>query len=290
MTTQEAKMINRDLTIIIVTFNSAEIIDKCLKSFDNSKYDVFVIDNNSLDNTIEIVKNSFGLVKVIEKSKNLGFGRANNIGLNQAQTPFALILNPDAQIRDIDIEICLNHLKNNPQIALASPNTLSSDSFEDAKITHKEKITYCDFVVGGIMFMNLENVKKIGFFDEQFFMFAEDSIISDNSISAGFKNAIFNDAVALHIGGKSSTKTLKTHYRRFWHLGWSKTKYKQKRKNKFNFYRSTLRIILIYFYQGIFYFLSRNKEKSVQKFAFCFGSFASLIGMKAFDKNDNPRG
>jgi len=167
---------------------------------------------------------------------------------------------------------------------------LSSDSFEDAKITHKEKITYCDFVVGGIMFMNLENVKKIGFFDEQFFMFAEDSIISDNSISAGFKNAIFNDAVALHIGGKSSTKTLKTHYRRFWHLGWSKTKYKQKRKNKFNFYRSTLRIILIYFYQGIFYFLSRNKEKSVQKFAFCFGSFASLIGMKAFDKNDNPRG
>jgi len=283
-------MNNRDLTIIIVTFNSAEIIDKCLKSFDNSKYDVFVIDNNSSDNTIEIVKNSFGLVKVIENSKNLGFGRANNIGLNQAQTPFALVLNPDAQIRDIDIEICLNHLKNNPQIALASPNTLSSDSFEDEKITHKEKITYCDFVVGGIMFMNLENVKKIGFFDEQFFMFAEDSIISDNSISAGFKNAIFNDAFALHIGGKSSTKTLKTHYRRFWHLGWSKTKYKQKRKNKFNFYRSTLRIILIYFCQGIFYFLSRNKEKSVQKFAFCFGSFASLIGMKAFDKNDNPRG
>jgi N-acetylglucosaminyl-diphospho-decaprenol L-rhamnosyltransferase len=290
MTTQEDKMNNRDLTIIIVTFNSAEIIDKCLKSFDNSKYDVFIIDNNSSDNTIEIVKNSFGLVKVIENSKNLGFGRANNIGLNQAQTPFALVLNPDAQIRDIDIEICLNHLKNNPQIALASPNTLSSDNFDDVNITHKEKITYCDFVVGGIMFMNLENVKKIGFFDEQFFMFAEDSIISDNSISAGFKNAIFNDAFALHIGGKSSTKTLKTHYRRFWHLGWSKTKYKQKRKNKFNFYRSTLRIILIYFCQGIFYFLLRNKEKSVQKFAFCFGSFASLIGMKAFDKNDNPRG
>ena len=246
-------MNNKELTIIIVTFNSAEIIADCLKGFDINKYDVFVIDNNSSDKTVEIIKNSFELVKIIENPKNMGFGRGNNIGLNQAQTQFALILNPDAQIRDIDIETCLKHLKNNPQIAL-------------------------------------ENVRKFGFFDEQFFMFAEDSEICDKSILNGFKNAIFNDAFALHIGGKSSTKTLKTHYRRFWHLGWSKTKYKHKRKNFFNFIRSTLRISLLYFCQGILYFLLRNKEKSVQKFAFCFGSFASLIGMKAFDKNNNPRG
>ena len=138
--------------------------------------------------------------------------------------------------------------------------------------------------------MNLENVKKFGFFDEQFFMFAEDSEICERSILHGFKNAIFKDALALHIGGKSSTKTLKTYYKRFWHLGWSKTKYKQKRKNTFSYIRSTLRIFLFYFCQGIIYFVLQNKEKSVQKFAFCFGSFASLIGMKAFDKNDNPRG
>lgn len=290
MTTHEAKMNNKELTIIIVTFNSAEIIEKCLKSFDISKYDIFVIDNNSADKTVEIVKNSFELVKIIENPKNMGFGRANNIGLNQAQTQFALILNPDAQIRDIDIETCLKHLKNNPQIALASPYTLNEENFDNAEKYKTDEIIFCNFVVGGIMFMNLENVRKFGFFDEQFFMFAEDSEICDKSILNGFKNAIFNDAFALHIGGKSSTKTLKTHYRRFWHLGWSKTKYKQKRKNKFNFIRSTLRISLLYFCQGILYFLLQNKEKSVQKFAFCFGSFASLIGMKAFDKNNNPRG
>ena len=212
MITPEAKMNNKELTIIIVTFNSAEIIEKCLKSFDISKYDVFVIDNNSSDKTVEIVKNSFELVKVIENPKNMGFGRANNIGLNQAQTPFALILNPDAQIRDIDIETCLKHLKNNSQIALASPYTLNEENFDNSKKYKSCDIIYCDFVVGGIMFMNLENVRKFGFFDEQFFMFAEDSEICDKSILNGFKNAIFNDAFALHIGGKSSTKTLKTHY------------------------------------------------------------------------------
>ena len=57
-------MNNKELTIIIVTFNSAEIIEKCLKSFDISKYDVFVIDNNSSDKTLEIVKNSFEFVPV----------------------------------------------------------------------------------------------------------------------------------------------------------------------------------------------------------------------------------
>ena len=67
MITPEAKMNNKELTIIIVTFNSAEIIADCLKSFDISKYDVFVIDNNSSDKTVEIVKNSFELVKIIEK-------------------------------------------------------------------------------------------------------------------------------------------------------------------------------------------------------------------------------
>ena len=283
-------MNNKELTIIIVTFNSAEIIADCLKSFDINKYDVFVIDNNSSDKTVEIVKNSFELVKIIENHKNMGFGRANNIGLNQAQTQFALILNPDAQIRDIDIETCLKHLKNNSQIALASPYTLNEENFDNAEKYKNDEIIFCNFVVGGIMFMNLENVRKFGFFDEQFFMFAEDSEICDKSILNGFKNAIFNDAFALHIGGKSSTKTLKTIYRRFWHLGWSKTKYKQKRKNIFNFIRSTLRICALYFCEGIFYSLLQNKEKSVQKFAFCFGSFACLIGMKAFDKNNNPRG
>lgn len=283
-------MTNKELTIVIVTFNSAEVIEKCLKSFDISKYDVLVIDNRSSDKTIEIVKNSFEFVKIIENSKNLGYGRANNIALNQAQTPFVLILNPDAQIRDIDIEICLKHLKNNLQIALATPHVLSEETFENFKTPLGKAVIYTDFIVGGVMFMNLENVKKFGFFDEQFFMFAEDSEICERSILCGFKNAIFNNAFALHIGGKSSTKTLKIHYKRFWHLGWSKTKHKQKRKNTFNYIRSTLRISSLYFCQGILYFVLQNKEKSVQKFAFCFGSFASLIGMKAFDKNDNPRG
>lgn len=282
---------NKELSIIIVTFNSSSVIFDCLKSFNSNNYNIFVVDNASDDNTLEIVKNNFPTVKIIANSKNLGFGRANNMALKQIETPFALILNPDTLIFDDDIEIALNNLKNNPQIALASPLTVGSkEEFDIQKKLLKKSINYVDFIVGGITFMNIENVKKFGFFNEKYFLFAEDSEISDNSIKNGFKNAIFQDALVIHFGAKSSAKNLKNTYRRFWHLGWSKSEYKKGRKNKFNFIRSTLRLSIFYFCEGIFYFLRNNKEKSISKFAFCFGCFANLIGLNAFDKNDNPRG
>jgi len=279
-----------DLTIIITTFNSDLVIEKCLKSFSINNYDVFIIDNNSSDNTIEIINKNFSSVNIIKNNKNLGFGRANNIGLKQAKTPFALILNPDTEIRDSDIETSLNNLKNNPQIALASPKIIGSTNFDDSQIDNNNPIIFQHFIVGGVMFMNLEIIKKIGFFNEEYFLFAEDSEICDNAILAGYQNAIFNNAIAIHHGGSSSKKSLRVVYRRFWHLGWSKTKYKKGRKNLFNLIRSTLRLSVIYFFEGFFYLLRGNLEKSVGKFAFSFGCTAYIIGLKAFDNNDNPRG
>ena len=287
---QETLRKNNDLTIIITTFNSSLVIEKCLKSFNINNYDVFVIDNNSSDNTIEIVKNKFSSVKLIKNNKNLGFGRANNICLKQAKTPFALILNPDTEIRDSDIATSLNNLKNNSQIALASPKILNGTIFDDLQIDNNNPINFQHFIIGGVMFMNLEIIKKIGFFNEEYFLFAEDSEICNNAILTGYQNAIFNNAIAIHHGGSSSKKSLRLIYRRFWHLGWSKTKYKKGRKNLFNLIRSTLRLSVIYFFEGIFYFLRGNIEKSVSKFAFSFGCTAYIMGLKAFDKNDNPRG
>jgi GT2 family glycosyltransferase len=279
-----------NLTIIIVTYNSSKIIEECLNSFNNKLYNVFIVDNNSSDETIEVIKNKFPHINIIANSKNLGFGRANNKVLNQCSTKYALILNPDAKIRDVDIQNCINNLDNNPEIALASPKNCDRKNFDDKLMIYDNIITYTNFIIGGVMFINIENIKKIGFFDEKYFMFCEDSDLSNRSIKFGFKNAIFNNALSIHIGGSSSIKNYKTNYLRFWHLGWSKTTYKKNRKNIFNFIRSSIRIFFHYFLLGILYLLIFNIEKSIKKFAFAFGSFSSLIGLKAFDKNDNPRG
>lgn len=280
----------KKLTIIIVTFNSEHIIRNCLSSFNVNDYEVVVVDNNSSDNTNKIIAEEFSSVKILAQEKNLGFGRANNIALRQCQTPFALILNPDALIRNQDLENAILQLENNPEIALASLKTLDTHNFDEAKTSSEIQITYQHFIVGGIMFINMKNLQKIGLFDEDFFMFTEDSDLCDRAINLGFQNAIFHNSFAIHLGGNSSKKTLKTIYRRFWHLGWSKSKYRRKRKNLFNFVRATIRLLLQYFFEGIFYFFLGKIEKSIGKFAFCFGCFANLIGLKAFDKNENPRG
>ena len=71
---------NKDLTIIIVTFNSSEVIERCLSRLNAAKYDVVVVDNASQDNTTQIVRDKFPEVKLIHSGGNLGYGRANNIG------------------------------------------------------------------------------------------------------------------------------------------------------------------------------------------------------------------
>jgi N-acetylglucosaminyl-diphospho-decaprenol L-rhamnosyltransferase len=281
-----------DLTIIIVTFNSAEIITQCLGYLNAAKYNIVVVDNASSDNTVQIVTEQFPQVKLIQSGGNLGYGRANNIGLRQAQTDFALILNPDAFIFEKDIEVSLTLLKNNPNIALASPAVSKFYNVGDENIlpTTKEDYKISNFIVGGVLFMRLEVFKRIGFFDEEYFMFAEDNEISDRSIKNGYQNVIINVAKAFHSGGGSSTRNLRNTYRRFWHLGWSKSKYKQAKKGKLQTIRATARLSAVYFCEGIFYFLMGNRPKSVSKFAFSFGCFSFLIGLKSFKKDGTPRG
>ena len=293
MTIHEAKIMSQiNLTIIIVSFNSSEVIINCLKSFDINKYKVFVVDNKSSDNTLQIVKNfkkqnNLESLCIIENDKNIGFGRANNMVLKNCDTPFALIINPDAQIDDENISQCLNVLENNPQIAISSPEVFAQ---KPVALDKNISICYENFIVGGVMFVNMTNLQKIGFFAEEYFMFAEDSDLCYRSIKLGYKNAIIKGLFALHQGGNSSKKTLRNYYRRFWHLGWSKTNYKIKRKNKFNYYRSTLRLGFWYFLLAIIYLCLLNYNKSVKKLAFSLGCLARLIGLKAFDKNGNPRG
>jgi GT2 family glycosyltransferase len=292
------KNMKKKLTIVIVTFESSEIIKSCLEKINFDKYDAFVVDNNSQDGTTDIVSRDFPQANLIKLDQNIGFGRANNLALNKAQTDYSLILNPDAFMLEVDIDKALQILDDNKQFALASPRTLHQKDISDLKNIHQdsqkergsEPISNTDFVVGGVMFMRMEIFKKIGFFDERIFMFCEDNEISARSIDAGYKNAIINNSIAFHVGGSSSRKSLRTTYRRFWHLGWSKSYWKSRRKSWINVKRSTLRLIILHFFEFVIYSARLNKEKAVSKIAFAAGCSASLVGLKPFKRNGAARG
>lgn len=281
------------LSIVIVSFESAAIIADCLQKINLDKYQVFVVDNNSQDKTAKIIQEDFPQVNLIKLKQNIGYGRANNVALNQVETDYALILNPDAFMPEKDLDNVIEILDKNQNVALASPMTFHSKKQQDelmAELKNQPQFVDTDFVVGGVMFMNMKNVRKIGFFDENIFMFSEDNEISMRSIDSGYKNILINNSFAFHSGAGSSKKTLRTIYRRFWHLGWSKSYWKSRRKNWISVKRSTLRLVIIYLFETIVNIFKFNKEKIVSKFAFAMGCAAHFIGLKAFNKNGKARG
>jgi GT2 family glycosyltransferase len=292
----------KDLTIVIVTFNSAAIIKNCLSKLNFEKYDVVVVDNASTDNTALIVERDFPKTKIIKSEKNIGYGRGNNLALREVKTEFALILNPDAYVGGEAIERVLQVIGGDEKVALAAPLLLSKNPIDEEDKTNQLKIVesnaiekFADFIsvkyiIGAAVFLKMSVFEKIGFFDEEIFLYYEDDEITWRAVKNGFKAAIIPDVFAFHIGHASSGSSLRGTYKRFWHRALSKLHWKKKQKGKFSATKSALRLVLVFFIKTIFYLIIFNTNKAVANIASCFGSFAFLINMKAFDKNDNARG
>lgn len=293
---------SKDLTIILVTFNSAKIINQSLSSINADKYDVVVVDNASADNTAQIIEGNFPKVKLIRNSKNLGFGRANNIVLKDAKTEFALLLNVDALITDQTIDKIIHLLKQNPQVAISCPIVHSAKSFDGDKtqgipflrINKKRNYSednnfyYNQFVTGAGMFMNLELMRKVGFFDEGFFLYCEDNEICKRTIKKGYKTAIIKDTKLFHLSGQSSDSSGSPKVS--WHkFGWSKLYYTQRIWGRPVATLKAIRMILKLSIQMLKELINNGKA-SVQNIAAMKGCLAYIVGFGAFDRNDNPRG
>lgn len=190
--------ISIDLLIIIVTYNSENYIRQCLAPFNNKpqNWEVMIIDNNSNDNTIDIIKNEYNYVNLIKNNSNLGFGAANNIGLKYAlynNIKHILLLNADAYISIKDVSKLIELQKNNPEYYILSPihydSTIehldngflnyikSSNEFIEASIIGKytKDIYQINFVNAAIWLMNLQCLKDIGGFNPTFYHYEEDA-------------------------------------------------------------------------------------------------------------------
>jgi N-acetylglucosaminyl-diphospho-decaprenol L-rhamnosyltransferase len=293
--------VQKNLTIIIVSFNSAQIIKSCLDRINFSRYEAILIDNNSSDNTTQIVQEKFPQVKLIKNHKNIGYGRANNIGLRLVETDFAMILNPDAFISEKDIELVLEKMIANPKIALAGPLLLPSHPATEDKKSKQLKIAEGNllenfleylsvkYIIGAILFFKMSVFQQIGFFDEDIFLYYEDDEISWRVIKSGYTAAIVPSAQGFHIGHGSSGGKLRNIYKRFWHRALSKLYWKKKQKGKLMAMKSAIRLVIVFFIKSFLYLITLQPKKMVENFASFCGSFSFLIGLKAFDKNDNPR-
>jgi len=185
------------LLILIITYNSKKYIHQCLSPFLNlpENWRVVVVDNKSTDDTVDIIKNNYPFVKIIENKNNSGFGAANNIGLSYAlkdNFEHVFLLNHDATISIEEIEKLIKLQKENPEYYILSPIHLdaskehldcgfveymksSNEFLEDAVIgKYKKNIYEVGFINAAMWLLSNECIKKIGGFSPTFYHYGED--------------------------------------------------------------------------------------------------------------------
>lgn len=301
----------KNLTIIVLTYNSKKVIKSCLDVLNFEKYEVVIVDNASKDGTVELIRTNFPQAQIIELPKNIGYGNGNNAALKNVKTEFALILNPDAIMFEKDIETVLAVMKKNPQVAMAGPMVLENYPFNqsefDEKLAHmnQDLETIKDghyektdgnfsvrFLIGAALFMKIAPMQKIGFFDKEIFLYYEDDELCGRVRANGYKNFVVTAATAFHIGGggKSSGSSLKVTYKKGWHLTWSKMHWKHLRKGKLRAKRSAFKFALVCLLKTLVFAARFDLEKMVKNFGACAGAAAFFVGLGAFDKNGNSRG
>jgi len=124
-------MTDIDLSIIIVNYNVKEFLQNLIHSIyragEKIKYEIIIVDNASDDGSVEFLREKFPELKLIVNEKNLGFSKANNIGLKYAQGKYILLLNPDTIVQEDTFEKMINFFETTPDAGMAGCKILNPD-------------------------------------------------------------------------------------------------------------------------------------------------------------------
>ncbi|MEA5260690.1 glycosyltransferase family 2 protein [Arcicella aquatica] len=217
-------IIHKNTWVIIVHYNGIEWIERCLSSFDNSafKQQIIVVDNNSPQQEgKELIKKQFPHVKLIELTENIGFGRANNLGIEYAiaqNAEFVFLLNQDAWLIENDcIERLLQVAEQHPDYGIISPvhynstKTALDEGFgmylatsknwrwaSDTFFDKKQEIYEIPFINAAAWLLNVDAFKKIGLFDPDFFMYGEDVNLVNRTLFHQYKIGFVPKASIVH--------------------------------------------------------------------------------------------
>ncbi|OGH86241.1 MAG: hypothetical protein A2469_04295 [Candidatus Magasanikbacteria bacterium RIFOXYC2_FULL_40_16] len=232
-----------DLSVITVTWNSAEKIEKQILSvamgYRNITCEQIVIDNNSSDNTVELIK-KFSNVKLVENKENRGFGVANNQGVEIADGRFILFLNPDMKAEMNTLDRMVNYLAQNPDVGIAGCKLINEDGTVNLATTPRrfpkiweqliiilkihhffprildrylfrdfdpDKEQEVDSVQGSFMIVRRELIDKLGWaFDPRYFIWFEDVDLCREAKKNGYKVMYTPIAVCVDYAGDSFKK------------------------------------------------------------------------------------
>jgi len=221
-------MNNQDITIIITSFHSGEKIFNCINSIDKN-IKIIVVENSNDQLLKEEILSRYNNVDCVLSKENLGYGAGNNLGLSKVETNYALIVNPDVTLKNDAIKqffLRINKVENFGIIAPVSKD----EKYNNFNIDFDKDIKEVENVKGFAMFLNMKNLKKIDFFDENFFLYFEEIDLCKRLQNNNIKIFIDPSIEVSHFGGASHNTEINKpmELSRNWHWMWSSFYYHKK--------------------------------------------------------------
>lgn len=236
------------LSIIIVNYNTytltKQTIESIIQKEHNIQYEILLVDNASSDGSIEILQKEFnnlileGIFQVFINEANLGFAKANNIGMRAAKGKYILLLNSDTVIKEDCLESCISQMEKNTTIGALGCKVVLPDGTLDhackrgfptpkaslyyllklykrnpikygqynALHLHEDEVGEVDCLTGAFMLMPKDVLNKVGLLDEDFFMYGEDIDLCYRIKEGGYQIFYYPKSQIIHYKGGSSKK------------------------------------------------------------------------------------
>ena len=274
-----------NLTIIIVTIKSQNVIDNCLTSID-PEIKKIIIENSSDEEFVKSLKEKYQNIKCYLTGKNLGMGSGNNFGIEKSSTRYVMILNPDTILKPDTLNRIFEKSKN-LEFAILSP--LSDDknypNYKTEKGTQIENndLFEVDQVDGYAMILDKEKFNN-NFFDEKIFMYLENDDLCLRIRKANEKIYIYSKSLISHLGGKTVDKKYfnEIEISRNWHWNWSKFYF---RKKHYGFFLAIVPGLLTFFkavFKSSYFFIVNNKFKSKIHYCRASGFINAALNKKSW--------
>lgn len=234
-----------DVSIIIVNYNSFQLLDKCLNSIysfcTGTNNEIIIVDNASTDGKIESITNNYSDLILIKNKTNIGFAAANNKALSYVKGKYTLLLNNDTVFTEDSIKVIFDFVEKNPAKLFVGVQLLNSDMskqesvvqfpslwngltenfflyklFQKSKMFNKYYQNYInynipvevDVIRGAFMFCPTDELKKLKGFDERFFFYSEETDLCKRFKDSGGKIIFYPNTSIIHYGGATADSDL----------------------------------------------------------------------------------
>ena len=286
--------IKNNLTFVIVTYKSDNVIDDCLLSIP-SNYPIIIIENSGNDNFKKEIERKYPNVKCEIMNKNEGYCYGNNFGIKLSNTGLVFILNPDVRLQNDTLEELdrtSNEIKN---FAILAPTLISNKLKEGFGLTKNygfnkkpqpatSEFFEVDYIQGCAFLLDKNELKDIGFFDENIFMYFDDIDLCKRIKNLGKKIYISGKAKIEHLGAKAVKDEFfcEVEFSRNWHLMWSTFYFNKKHYGYFFALKKTYKKLITSIIKFLFFTLTFNSIKKKIYLMRFSGLYNSIIGKKSW--------